>query len=284
MRILVSEMKTWGFIKLAIVNLAVLNFTAVGQIHTYNLVSEFSDQSNPSGVWSYGKTSSGAATFDIFTTKVTGAWADGCFLYRGSTVCAPAVSYNDGTQILNWGNIGEPVIHLGKWTDNPGLAVLRFTAPNAGDYTIRITARSSRGTDDMVIRTNGQTAYAATLGSIIHFTNSLSLAVGDTLDIVGSGYNDFAGYQLNGVYLSGSVTLDSGTALPGITFIPAGGYFTNSLSVVMQNNLASGVIRFTTNGTNPTASSTVYPGPIQITSATEFRAMVFDNTSALSPV
>ena len=102
MQALKSETKNRGFITWVILSLAVSNSTALGQIQTYNLVSEFSDQSNPSRVWSCGKTSAAAATFDMFTTKMTGAWVEGCFPFRGSTACAHAVSYNDGTLILNW--------------------------------------------------------------------------------------------------------------------------------------------------------------------------------------
>src|SRR6266516_4916916 len=78
--------------------------------------------------------------------------------------------------------------------------IVTWFATNAGDYTIRITARSSWPTDDMLIRTNGLTAYATTLGDmlILHFTNSMSLAVGDTIDFVGSSYPIHLGHGIQG--------------------------------------------------------------------------------------
>ena len=51
-----------------------------------------------------------------------------------------------------------------------------------------------------MIRTNGLTAYATTLGDmlILHFTNSMSLAVGDTIDFVGSSYPIHLGHGIQG--------------------------------------------------------------------------------------
>src|SRR5260370_39347361 len=78
MQTLKSETKSWGFIKLVILGLAFFNFTALGQIQTYNIVSGFSDQSNPSGVWSYGYKSTNAS-FTLYPTNYGGAW--GIFEY-----------------------------------------------------------------------------------------------------------------------------------------------------------------------------------------------------------
>ena len=56
--------------------------------------------------------------------------------------------------------------------------------------------------------------------------------------------------------------------LPAPTFSPAAGTYTTSESVTISDATAGTTIYYTTNGTTPTTSSTVYSGPITV-SATE---------------
>ena len=57
---------------------------------------------------------------------------------------------------------------------------------------------------------------------------------------------------------------------------PANGTFTSNVKVAITPAFAGGVIRYTTNGSNPTSSSPLYPGPLTLTSTTHLRARVFD--------
>jgi LysM repeat protein len=56
--------------------------------------------------------------------------------------------------------------------------------------------------------------------------------------------------------------------LPAATFSPAAGTYTTAQSVTISDATAAATIYYTTNGTTPTTSSTVYSGPITV-SATE---------------
>lgn len=71
------------------------------------------------------------------------------------------------------------------------------------------------------------------------------------------------------------ITFAIGTPAPAPTFAPAPGVYDNSATVTMSTTLASATIRYTTNGTNPTATSPAYTEPLSLTSNTTLRAGVF---------
>lgn len=53
---------------------------------------------------------------------------------------------------------------------------------------------------------------------------------------------------------------------------PFGGTFTNATQVTITNGTATSTIRYTTDGTDPTGSSTIYSGPITLTSSATIKA------------
>ncbi|MFN0068832.1 MAG: chitobiase/beta-hexosaminidase C-terminal domain-containing protein, partial [Limisphaerales bacterium] len=57
--------------------------------------------------------------------------------------------------------------------------------------------------------------------------------------------------------------------------IPPGGLFTNSVQAVLINNLGGSQLRYTLDGTAPTATSPLYGDGITITQRTEVRAQAF---------
>jgi alpha-tubulin suppressor-like RCC1 family protein len=67
---------------------------------------------------------------------------------------------------------------------------------------------------------------------------------------------------------------------PSIT--PATGSYAGSVSVTMSSTQSGATIRYTTNGTTPTASSTAYSSPIPITQTTTVKAKAFHSSYATS--
>lgn len=252
------------------------------QVATYDVVAGFSALTNPTGAWSYGETSNGSSSFNLLNQQEANAWSGGCVIWRDTSICAPRVALIDSsdTIILNWGYWG-PTLHLGKWMNDDAIPVLRFTAPVTGSYSLHLVARCSSQGDSLSLRINGQTSAALPFhGSLyLELNNVFNLQAGDTLDIVGSNFNDSLSYRMNGVYLNGAIHLDSSPGLPPITFIPPGGLFTNQLQVILQNNTEAGIIRYTVDGTEPDANSTAYSAPALLTAATELRASIFNGSA-----
>jgi hypothetical protein len=94
-----------------------------------------------------------------------------------------------------------------------------------------------------------------------------------------------AGLFLNGFPIS-LVSTGAYTQVlaPGIAFGPAPGLFTNQLTVRLTNTFGSGEVRFTINGADPTAASTLYTGAFTITSNATLRAGLFLSGAAVSSV
>lgn len=67
------------------------------------------------------------------------------------------------------------------------------------------------------------------------------------------------------------------TPLPPLRFLPRSGLFTNHLDVVLISSVAGAEIRYTTNGTPPTATSETYQKPLRLTAATTVQARAFLN-------
>ena len=62
---------------------------------------------------------------------------------------------------------------------------------------------------------------------------------------------------------------------PGIRIDPAGGRFTNFLDVAISTRVPGAVVRYTTNGVEPSASSALYAKPFRLTAPTVVKASAY---------
>lgn len=83
------------------------------------------------------------------------------------------------------------------------------------------------------------------------------------------GYSAYSGVSL----LCDYVPALANTANP--VFSPAGGTYNTLVNVTLTSATAGATIRYTTNGAEPDESSSVYSGPLTITSATSLKAKAF---------
>ncbi|MFK0250854.1 chitobiase/beta-hexosaminidase C-terminal domain-containing protein [Amycolatopsis azurea] len=76
----------------------------------------------------------------------------------------------------------------------------------------------------------------------------------------------------------------SGTTVASPTFDPPGGSYPSARSVTLSSATAGATIRYTVDGSTPTASSTVYTGPITVSASSTISAIALKSGSATSPV
>ncbi|MBM3883851.1 MAG: hypothetical protein FJ387_29800 [Verrucomicrobia bacterium] len=74
------------------------------------------------------------------------------------------------------------------------------------------------------------------------------------------------------------------TKLPPMVFEPAGGRFTNAVQVTLLNLLGLGGLRFTTDGSEPLATSPLYSAPLTLTAATTLKARLYLNAFPISDI
>jgi len=68
------------------------------------------------------------------------------------------------------------------------------------------------------------------------------------------------------------------------SFNPPGGTYSNAIAVTISTTTAGAQIYYTTNGSNPTTSSTFYTQPVQIAQTTVLKAVAYLTGQPLSPV
>jgi hypothetical protein len=90
----------------------------------------------------------------------------------------------------------------------------------------------------------------------------------------------------NGVTETTQITLNVTTPTPAATptFSVAGGAYATNQSVAITDSTASSTIYYTTDGTTPTTSSTVYGGPIQVMSTETIEAIAVASGYSASAV
>jgi LysM repeat protein len=132
-------------------------------------------------------------------------------------------------------------------------------SPAAGTYTTSqsVTISDSTAGTTIYYTTNGTTPTT----SSTKYTSAITVSANETLEALAVE----AGYT-NSAVASAAYTIAS--VLPAPTFSPAAGTYTTSQSVTISDATSGTTIYYTTNGTTPMTSSTVYSGVITV-SATE---------------
>jgi len=152
----------------------------------------------------------------------------------------------------------QSAVGSAAYTINGAVATPTFS-PAAGTYASAQTVTISDGTSGATIyyTTNGTTP--TTSSSV--YSSAITVSATETLEAIATK----TGYSQSAVG-SAAYTINGPAATP--TFNPAAGTYSSAQTVTISDGTSGATIYYTTNGTTPTTSSTVYSSAITV-SATE---------------
>src|SRR5947209_4422156 len=144
----------------------------------------------------------------------------------------------------------------------PGMAATPVFNPASGTYIGSVTVSITDSTSGAVIHytLDGSTPTAA---SPVY---SAPIVVSTTLTL--KAFATASGF-MNSLVNSGTYTIQS----PAPTFTPAAGTYNPPISVTLSDSVSGASIRYTLDGSTPTAASPLYTGPINLAATTTIKAI-----------
>jgi Chitobiase/beta-hexosaminidase C-terminal domain/Legume lectin domain len=154
----------------------------------------------------------------------------------------------------------------GLFNGEPTAAPPVFT-PNGGTFSASQSVQLSSTTSSAEIyyTLDGTTPTpSSTL-----YTGPISISTDTTMNAITSA----PGYLQSSV---SSATFTFTNQTPPVTFTPAAGTYLTAQSVTIKDTDTSAKIYYTTDGSTPSASSTLYTGPVQVTASETIKAIAID--------
>ena len=148
-------------------------------------------------------------------------------------------------------------------------------SPDGGTFTSAQTVRLSTATSSASIHytLDGSAPTPAST----EYTSPITISSDTTLKAIASA----SGYLQSNVT---SATFTFTTQTPAPTLAPAPGTYSSAQSVTLSDADSSAKIYYTTNGSTPTSSSTLYTGPIHVASSETIKAIAIDSSKQNSNV
>lgn len=244
-------------------------------------------------VWTWGGNSNGELglgdrTLRTLPTQIPGLSSIGSIgtgVYNTYAVTAEDAPLGAGGTVFAWGANSN-----GQLGDGTTVASTVPIAITAAGYTPRVaTPRLSYGSGSysgvLSVRvsdvTNGAAIHYTTDGSdptIVdsQVANNGTVLVDRTLTLKARAFK--SGTPDSHV---ASATYD--LVLPSPTHTPWGGTFTSPQTISLSVSVSGSTIRYTTDGSSPTATSPVYTGPITVSTTTNIKAVAFRSGWTQSP-
>ena len=219
-----------------IVLTAVTALLTAGAAHAapiYNAVTDFSLNSNPNGVWSYGYGTGGSAPtlYDSTTTSCAGITGLSCWYSSAENASnLPAVGMNVTGAPLSSGTVVIPddVLFMHPTAANTGggnafSTMVQFNAPSTADYAFAgsFQADDTHGNPYGVTVSiyDGTTELFSSIikgyGDTVDFSGTAALAAGGALDFVVSANDGDYYYDSTGLILSVQVPEPASYAMLG---------------------------------------------------------------------
>ncbi|MGA3007688.1 MAG: chitobiase/beta-hexosaminidase C-terminal domain-containing protein [Opitutaceae bacterium] len=150
---------------------------------------------------------------------------------------------------------------------NPTVATPAFS-PAGGTYTSPQSVSISDSTSGATLyyTTNGTTP---TTSSTV-YSGPISVSSTVTIEAMGAASGDTNSNVASATY---TISAPPPTQVATPAFSPAVGTYTSAVTVTISDSTSGATLYYTTNGTTPTTSSTVYSGPISVSSTTTIEAI-----------
>jgi hypothetical protein len=191
------EMKMLKALSIAIILFLLMTQAASAQAPQwktadYDAARDFSIQSNPNGVWSYGWESSLGSALDLYTVTDTTS-VQGMSFWSAYLNSLPYVAHNDTDKQNCWQTVCIPPSYLQLHPGPIGeLSVLRWTAPSSGTFQMQIEFvgldwAGPTSTYVHVLLNSKRSLLKAPITSYqlpLSFPRALLLSAGDTLDFI----------------------------------------------------------------------------------------------------
>ncbi len=233
---------------------------------------------SPAPIVTFTGTGASSSAFSVATTGACTATSTGGASYATTLTFTPPVV---GTTTATFtatdtnGNTGTIAVS-GSGTGT--VATPSFSvAP--GSYTAVQTVTISDATVGASIyyTTDGSTPGAST-GTSTLYSGPLTVSVSATINAIAVDSGDVSSAVASATY---SITLPGATATP--TLSPAGSFAAPQV-ITITDATTGAAIYFTTDGSTPTASSTLYVGPIIVASTEHISAIAVGSGLSASPV
>jgi arginine exporter protein ArgO len=200
--------------------------------------------------------------------------------YQGGT---PGVAFGEATGyiIQSAGAATNPKWNWSNGATSPSCVIAAFGGGTAGPKVVAPTfspaGGSYNGSQSVMINetTPGTTIYYTTNGTMpttsssVYSGGTVTVSASETLEAIAveTGYTGSA--PATAVY-----TIVQPLPMP--TFLPVAGTYTTPQSVGISDTISGTTIYYTTNGTTPTTSSSVYNGPIAVSASETLQAIAVE--------
>jgi uncharacterized protein YidB (DUF937 family) len=194
--------------------------------------------------------------------------ADSSVRFEPPTIANGKVYYGTADEVVAYGLLAGATPTAAKPTFSPA----------GGTYTgsQSVTIADATASATIYYTTNGTTPTT----SSTRYTGPIAVTSSETLEAIA-----VAGGMTNSQVASATYTIQqSGGTTATPTFSPAAGTYTAAQSVTIADATSGATIYYTTDGSTPTTSSTVYSGPISVAASETVEAIAVASGQAASAV
>lgn len=193
----------------------------------------------------------------------------------GTTPTTSSTQYTGALSITTTTTVKAIATATGYTQSGVGTATYTISTPRAATPTFSPSPGTYTSNQSVTLSdaTSGATIYYTTDGSTpttssTQYTAAISVTTTTTINAIASASGYLQSAVGTGVY---TINIPTQAATP--TFSPAPGSYTATQSVTLACATSGASIYYTTNGSTPTTSSTLYTGAISVASTTTIKAI-----------